>query len=220
MNNFSLTGAALNIGVIPLTPPSKPVESAIVTVSNLVNIGTVGEPRFDKRLTEIPKADPTNVESILRMVLEFEDACHLSRLAIITGPLKFARFRDFLQGTMRDKWDQIKIQQQTETLTTFTAAQKTFLQHYIKPTDLSDQKRYMDNLRKPVQVSVLEIADRLESINNLTRYFPETQGNTLYTPSELKIVLHNMMPTTWKMEFAKSGHTFFGDEISYQCLTS
>ena len=119
MNNFSLTGAALNIGVIPLTPLCKPVETATVTVSNLVNIGTIGDPCYDKRQAEIPRADPTNIETILRMVLEFDNACHVGRLAITNGPIKFARFRDCLQGTMRDKWDQIKAQQATETLTTF-----------------------------------------------------------------------------------------------------
>ena len=67
-------------------------------------------------------ADKPNAELILRTVEEFHYVASAGQLNLSTGPLKFAKFRECLGGSIRDQWDDVKVLQATATNDTFKAA--------------------------------------------------------------------------------------------------
>ena len=102
--NFSATAAATRAPVIPLISELNVAEVRNAHIVHTVNVGTNNDPVREKRKMEVPMADKPNAELILRTVEEFHDVASAGRLNLSTGPLKFAKFRECLGGSIRDQW--------------------------------------------------------------------------------------------------------------------
>ena len=95
----------------------------------------------DKRVARVLLIDNIDKETILRGILEFIDAAQASRLSLTTGPNLFNKFREILEGQVRDDWDVARAGMNA-TVANFQAALVALIELYFEQTDLADQKRY------------------------------------------------------------------------------
>jgi hypothetical protein len=215
--NFSATAAATRAPVIPLISELNVAEVRNAHIVHTVNVGTNNDPVREKRKMEVPMADKPNAELILRTVEEFHDVASAGRLNLSTGPLKFAKFRECLGGSIRDQWDVVKVLQATETNDTFKAAVNAFLLKYLRESDLMKQRLYMDTTPKPFRLSVQELAARYQFLNNLMKWFPTANDVKPYDDDALKFLLHTAMLQDWKDNFGRSN---LGFQSSYEDIVN
>jgi len=193
-------GAAGRNPIISLVPQVNPAGLPKVTLRrNVINAGV-----SDKRRREVVTylSDEFNVEQLLRLVKDFKQTWDAPRLHLDSGALRIQYFRTCLGGYARDKWD-IEVAAVGGTSTAhFDTALNNFIRRYIKPTDLYDQKKYLENAVKPATQNCLELAARLETILSLMKLFENHANNDeVYTEQEKKFLYYNMMPDEWKMVF-------------------
>ena len=78
----------------------------------------------------------------------------------------------------------------------FANAKRNFINYFVLQTDLAAQKNYIDQVKKPYNMTVRECADRLREMNYYMSMF---QGATLYANGfiwnneDLKYTLFGMM---------------------------
>lgn len=96
-------------------------------------------------------------------------------------PLRFTFFRQCLTGTIRDEWDNISALQ-PPTCVGFQAAITNLLHDIIRPTDLADQRHYLETSKKPYIMTCAVLASRLEMINKLMSLFPGAHGHPPWQP--------------------------------------
>ena len=101
----------------------------------------------------------TDKEYILRTIIEFEDLQGADRMDLNTTVLKFKHFRQCLGSEVRSNWDLAK-DGQPATNAGWAAALLAFIANFFKPSDLTAQKRYMENFKKTHEISVKTLADR------------------------------------------------------------
>ena len=73
--------------------------------------------------------------------------CHLQR-----DHFKFSFFRQCLGGTICDKWD-VLADAVNETLVNFMAARDHLIAELVRPTDLADQRHYLETSKKPYRLN-------------------------------------------------------------------
>ena len=93
------------------------------------------------------------------------------RLSLMTGPLKFSFFQQCLGGTIHDKWD-VLADGVNETLVNFTVVRDRLIAELVCPTDLADQRHYLETSKKPYCLNCAALAVRLEMINKMMSLFP------------------------------------------------
>ena len=150
---------------------------------------------------------PFYPETLLRVTLDFIDACSALSLALTAGPGRFAKFREVLGGPVRDKWDDcvITVPPIPRTLAGFEAALDLLIARYFKPTATADQTHYLETVKKPFRLTTMEVADRLSHVNRMMRWFPGNNGDVPFDELKLKHVFYNMMLTPWKLTFSGAG---------------
>ena len=216
--SLSASAAATRAHVIPLISELKMAELRQAHIVHTVNVGTNNDPIREKRKMEVPKADKLDIELILRTVDEFHDVASAGRLNLSTGPLKFAKFRECLGGSIRDQWDVVKANHANETNATFDLAIAEFIKKFLRESDLLKQKHYMDTAPKPYRVPVRELASCYQFLNNLMRWFPTANRNKPYDDNSLKFLLHTAMLQDWKDNFGRSNLNFsssFEEIVTY-----
>jgi len=209
--SISASAAATRAPVIPLICELNITELRKAKLVHTVQILPAADNRYEKRIIEIPLVDTPNVELILRVIEEFQDVAQAGRLSLTTGPLKFAKFHECLEGSIRDQWDVVKSQVATETNATFETSIAAFIKKFLKDTDLMKQKLYMDTTRKPFRLSCRELSSRYLFLNNLMKWFPSANGNKLYDDNALKFLFHSAMLDSWQDSFARSNLDFTSD---------
>ena len=95
-----------------------------------------------------------DVETLCHCVLEFEDVSASPRLSLTTGPLKFSFFRQCLGGTIHDQWDTLS-DGLNETVANISIACNNLIGELVHPTDLADQRHYLEHARSHIVLIVL-----------------------------------------------------------------
>ena len=175
---------AFNRHVIPLI--SKFPENDESSYTSLTRVVLLGGDNTEKRKCNVPIVSTSDVETLCRNILEFQDVSAGARLSLTTGPLKFTYYRQTLQGTKRDKWDTIA-SVQPQTVLGFQAAIDAFINESIQPTDLADEQHYLQMCRKPHRLTCATLSARIEYLNKLLSVFPGDGGNCEYLPCSLGI---------------------------------
>ena len=212
-SSFGVTGKQ---PIIPLIPQDdiKDEDHATVTLTRQMDGN-------DKRKVKVFVAsDPDDIEGLLRTLKDFEDANEPGRLEINgvgAGALRFTYFRQCLAGTVRDDWDVAK-EGLGNTADEFNVAKANLINTYILPTDLEDQKVYMETVKKPYKMSVNKLAQRFRYMNNLMQYFPGT-NRPPFNENALKRILFKSMLEEWRDNFVSSGQELNADGYSYRALT-
>ena len=147
MATTSAAGLALRRHVIPLVSLyNDKAEGSQVSLSRYVNLG---DGTKEKRKYNVPLVTTQDVETLCHCVLEFEDVSAPPRLSLTTGSLKFSFFRQCLGGTIRDQWDTLT-DGLNETIANFTIACNNLIAELVRPTDLADQRHYLETSKKTI----------------------------------------------------------------------
>ena len=212
---LSTAGATLQRDIIPLLPKIDEDDYSFVTLTNVVDLpGGATE----KRKVEVPKVTTEDIEYILRALKDFDTAMEAGNLDCENSPSKLYRFfRQTLSGSIRDEWD-IARAGKPNTVAGFQTACDDFINRFILPTDLADQKRYLETAKKPYKMSVNALATRLRYINSLMSMFPGANDQNPYDEQGLKMLFYNMMLDDWKLNFLSSGTNITSPAFTYLML--
>ena len=193
---------AFNRHVIPMI--SKFPENDEGSYTSLTRVVPLGGDNTEKRKYNVPIVSTSDVETLCRNILEFQDVSAGPMLSLTTGPLKFTYYHQTLRRTKRNKWDTIA-NTQPQTLAGFQAAIDAFVNESIRPTDLADEQHYLQMCRKPHRLTCATLSARIEYINKLLSVFPGAGGNPPFQALDLKNMYYRMMPDPWKWSFLNSG---------------
>ena len=164
----------------------------------------IGDGNNEKRKYSVPYASSQDVETLCRCVLEFDDVSAVPHLSLTTGPLKFSYFRQCLGGTIRDKWD-VLADGRNETVANFQLVRNELIAELVRPTDLADQRHYLETSKKPYKLNCVALSARLETINKMMSLFPGAGGNPPMQVGDIKNLYYQMMPSKWQRAFLNSG---------------
>ena len=183
------------------------IESVKVTTSVRI-AGTAARPVFEKRSAMIPIFEGSDIESLLRTILDFESACRDGDLEISTrGDLMKVKFRNCLGPTARTRWDGIVLNHPGNHFNDYRAALNEFLEQFQQETAFEDQRNYLVTAKKRMKDTVQETYDRLLFINEVSIFLRGSQGIFLYDDAQFKQVFLGMMVNEWQQGFHKSGHS-------------
>ena len=129
---------------IPMVP-NIPVEDISQTIIHNTWTTTGQNAQTHKSKYEVPVCHVNDVELLLHVIHEFRDASHATRLHLTTGPERFAKFRECLRGTPRDRWDTVVAARGNDTTTTahFDEAIEALLATYLDNSSLQIQEEYL-----------------------------------------------------------------------------
>ena len=202
MATTSAAGLALRRHVIPLVSLfNDQSDNTKVSLMRSVNIG---DGNNEKRKYSVPFASSQDVETLCRCVLELDDVSAIPRLSLTTGPLKFSYFQQCLGGTIRDKWD-VLADGRNETVANFQLVCNELIAELVRPTDLADQRHYLETSKKPYKLNCAALSARLETINKMMALFPGAGGNPPMQVVDIKNLYYQMMPSEWQRVFLNSG---------------
>ncbi|MEM7289859.1 MAG: hypothetical protein AAF412_05740, partial [Pseudomonadota bacterium] len=200
----------------PLVPLTAYDELPMMTITR--NVPTGGGIVEKSKATLIALSDSMDPEMVLRLVRDYRQTWHNSRLDLNTGILRFTYFVQCLGGTARDWWDLEANAVGGTNAVHFNTCTTNWIGRYIQPTDFADQQRYLEVVRKPKKLDCIRLSARLEHINQLMAFFP---GMNLvpYTEQDLKLKFYNMMLDEWKSKFAASGNEIMDAGYTLRQLT-
>ena len=202
MATASASGLALRRHVIPLVSLfNDQSENKKVSLMRSVNIG---DGNNEKWKYSVPYAFSQDVETLCRCVLEFDDVSAIPRLSLTMGPLKFSYFRQCLGGTICNKWD-VLADGHNETVTNFQLVRNELIAELVCPTDLADQRHYLETSKKPCKLNCAALSAKLETINKMMSLFPGAGGNPPMQTVDIKNLYYQMMPLEWQRAFLNSG---------------
>ena len=202
---------------IPIIPTLSEEEITRVTVNHRYNAGTNDNRDMARVTSELPVADRPNVELIIHVINEFIDATDDNRLHLDTGASKFAKFREVLKGTPRNRWDAELAGNAGRTNDDFTARLAGFVARFVGPEGLLVQEQYMlTKVVKKRQQTVEELNDRIDVIETCARRFPGAPANLaeVWNESKRKNMLFNMMLDTWKRDYMKAGFLWHNADVT------
>ncbi|KAL3905748.1 MAG: hypothetical protein SGILL_009551, partial [Bacillariaceae sp.] len=185
---------ALQVGIsglnpiIPLISKWNEDDITYVTGKNLVTVNGDQE----EREAELSKMVSTNPEDIIRCINEFLDNIGGQGLGIkANGAKLYNCFRKTL-SLKNSRTSGISVEPETPTLLLVFA---TILQRsFVEPTDLADQRRYLEILKKPDHMSYQSLSNRLRFINTkLLNRFPGSNNLPPYNDNDLKRVYLQMV---------------------------
>ena len=200
---------------LPLVTRVKSSDMPTCTISRKVTVDGVHE----KRSATLPfLSDETEPEVVLRLFKDYADVFPASRMNLTTGILRFEFLRQCLGGVARDQWD-VDAGAVGNTLANFVTCQSSFIDRYLRATDLPDQQTYLDTTKKPYKLSVKELSARLQYVNSLMALYPGAGGVVPYDDNALKLKLYKMMLPEWKTTFQASGTSIASADFSFRDLT-
>ena len=113
-------------------------------------------------------------------------------------------FRQCLGGTIRDKWD-VLVDVRNETVANFQLVHNELIAELVRPTDLTDQRHYLETSKKPYKLNCAALSAHLETINKMMSLFPGAGGNPPMQAVDIKNLYYQMMPSEWQRAFLNSG---------------
>ena len=160
---------------------------------------------------EVPVCHVPDVELLLYVIHEFYDVSDNARLHLSQGTEKFAKFRECLRATPRDRWDATLATRTEEgnnnnNNNDFDAAIEAFITKFLTPSCLQIQEEYLLTQYSKKYADIVEnMNDRLSKIERLCRRFPEAP-DPAFSELKMKNFLFNMMLAQWKNKFRADGH--------------
>jgi len=211
----SASGFTLNEPSIPLISKIKEEDIRYVTLSRTVTIGQANSKKSKAELIQIENGG--HVKLLLCAILEFHDACCPERLSLTSGPNLYTYFRQILSGNVRDDFDVIR-PTHDNTVAGFNDAIAEFISQFVKPTDLADQRHYLETTKKPFKLSCQSLAGRLKVVNKLMSCFPGAQGVPPLSDDDIKRIFYNLMLEDWKLSFLTLGHDLLSNAYTFTML--
>jgi hypothetical protein len=170
---------------------------------------------WGKRPFPIFKLDKADKEMIAALVLEFREACTANNLNFTNGPTRYSQFRLCLTEPFRSEFEDVRVSgAHAMTVDGFNACVVDFVNRYFQNTDMLDQRRYLQQVKKPFGVSVVELASRLRRINQLMSVL--NAFAVVYTDQDLKLLFFPMMLNQWKQRFLESARDVTADATTFQ----
>ena len=215
MATTSVAGLALRRHIIPLVSAyNEKAEGSQVSLSRYINLGNGMK---EKRKYNVPLVNTQDVETLCQCILEFEDVLAPPCLLLTTGPLKFSFFRQCLGGTICDQWDTLA-DGLNETVANFTNVRNNLIAGLVCPTDLADQRHYLETSKKPYWLNGASLAAHIETINKMMSLFPGATGSPPMQPVDIKNLFYQMMPSEWQWAFLNSGQVITNNDYTLLAL--
>ena len=211
----SLSVLTLKEGVIPLIPSFKEEDLRTIKVEHKF-CDTHGEDVYKKIYLPVAP-DSSNKEIMCYVLDQFQDASHSDRLNL-DGVQLYSKFRSVLGGDLKMAFQSISERRTTaadKTAANFLADVQTMFANIMAPTAFEDQLEYIRSVTKPFNMTCEELGARLRIINVLSRFLTGNNGRAALFETEtlLKRAYFRMMPSAWKVEFAKGGRNL--DEATF-----
>ena len=92
-----------------------------------------------------------------------------------------------------------------ETVANFQLVRNELIAELVRPTDLADQRHYLETSKKPYKLNCAALSARLETINKMMSLFPGAGGNPPMQAGDIKNLYYQMMPSEWQRAFLDSG---------------
>ena len=156
-----------------------------------------------KRKAEVPFTTGKSVEGIIRVIIEFEDACNPERLNLTTASQCFSFFRECLKEDARAKWDDFK-NNYPLTIAGWEEASLRLVEAYVDDAAIQEQENYLVNVRKPVGLSVRGLSARVRQINRYMAYLPPRMREPPFDENRLKTIFFGICPTDWQDRFKET----------------
>ncbi len=90
--------------------------------------------------------------------------------------------------------------------------------HYVHPTDLADQQRYLEMVKKPSTLICQELGSHLKLINKLMSLWQGQAGNHPFDILGLKRTYYNQMLEPWKLSFLERGLNFLEPTYTFDSI--
>ena len=129
-------------------------------------------------------------------------------------------FSTVFRGTIRDKWD-ILADGHNETVANYLLICNNLIAELVCPTNLADQRHYLETSKRPYKLNCAALSARLETINKMMLLFPGAGGNPPMQAIDVKNLYYQMMPSEWQRVFLNSGQVITDPNytlISLQCF--
>lgn len=215
----SLAVLTLKEAIIPIVPSFQTEDLRTTKVEN--KWVSAGNEQYAKMYLPVC-SDPSQKELFLYVINQFMDAAHGDRLHLTTGNTRYMKFRSVLDGDLRLTWQELADGRNNKTIETFNEDLISLISTYFHPSSYEDQLEYMRTTTKPFSMSCAALGSRLRVISQLCKYLPGSLQNDVLRPlyvdeNSLKRAFFLLMPSSWRVKFAESGHVLDG-EYNYQNL--
>ena len=209
---------------IPIVPniPDTQIQTATLSHSwtEIVNTKDIDK----KAKFELPVCHVNDIELLLHCIHEFFDVSSNNRLHLSTGAARFAKFRECLRGTPRDRWDSVLEDRTADgdtntSVANFADAITNLIAKYLIHADLDIQEEYLlTGYKKKFTDDLPSLNDRLTKIERLCRRFPSHNDTTavVFSERKLKNFFFNIMLPSWQKELTRIGHNWGDTSIARQ----
>jgi hypothetical protein len=189
-------GLAAKVAPFRMEPMNSQQNSDKVKLSRMVN----GE----KRMFEIVKYKTVNTDALCKLYLAFEAVRGPDGLDLYSPELLFLHFRRCLDDKFHLKFDRFKTEQGDATVDGFFETLRLFIEDVIPfPTvALKIQQSYMGRYKKPQNVTCVQLAERLEEINSMSKVLTD-EFIPKWTEHELKDFFFGMMAEDHQVNFLR-----------------
>jgi len=169
---------------------------------------------------KVPTHDLESLEQVLYCYYEFLEAARKLRLE---GDEWFEFYRDTLRGHARTAWDVITDgvpARDDRNERTFKVAFRLFVTTIVDETAHRSLLEYLRTTVKPRNMSVLEVARRLQVLCMYSVNLPTEDGEfpVPMRTEEIKTLFYNMMPEDWKNTFTKGNLRMSSMNISQMAI--
>lgn len=194
----SVAGLTLREGILPLQSTID-LDELRTTKVEWRWTTAAGNERYAKMYLPVCD-DPAKKELFIYVIDQFFDAADATRLHLTTGPSRYSKFRQVVEGSLRIEWQMLSDARADKTLENFSLDLRTLVSKFFLPSSRADQMEYLHHAVKPFAMTVNEVSSRLQVINQLGRFLPGSwldDGNTqpLYgTETEKKRALFQLKP--------------------------
>lgn len=132
---------------------------------------------LDKRTARLSLiSDPQDIEFLFKLLVEFEYARGESCLHLNTAELRFSYFCQAVDEAMRMDLDNTSTASPVNTNAAWIATLHAFIANYVRDTDVTDQTIYLQNKKKPLDMTVRAVMERIKLIGHYMEWFPGAPG--------------------------------------------
>ena len=221
--------AALTLrdAILPLTNSFVASELSTVKVEHHWTSGNAANARDHSYKMYLPTCDdPAKKELFFCVIDQFLDGMSDDRLHLSTGPQRYSKFRLVMEQSLRLQWQTISAGRANKTVDSFNEDLRAFIALYFAESARDDQLEYLRTAIKPYNMTTEMLSSRLKVLSRLGRLLPgscdSTAGannNLCANETEHKRALFQLMPMSWRIEFAKTTHRLDDDAYTYHMLT-
>jgi hypothetical protein len=142
-----------------------------------------------------------NREEFLYFLHAFQDFA--SSFDLTTGKQLFGAFRSLLYGPAKERWDTLTDGNAKTSLDDFKRFRLAWLSELFDVTDYDSQLHYLQEVKKPRDMSVEKFVARIQTIALLMKHMPRDPGHdgVVLTEYALKRIVYFACPIGWRQKF-------------------